>query len=581
LILPADNHPGVTHCLTTTAVPSLTRPPTQHDPLNLWDQPTQIPTHPQPTHTPIPPMDPIQRPLAPPRTRPGGSMALYVPPNGGDIRRRQNREFDFNQALKDNYEVWLPLPKGTPGIGDPLGPQVGCSKEGHSMKDMMAGFGTDPPRHPPVVQFPQKTAFQGDFNLGVHFPGQSPKLVVNTEQDGSLRLNTERDYPITMVIDHLSDHKTTLRLLLVYSKDCEASQPVHPCKNHQDPVHPKHMLVVKGVDGSEWMEDPHPSILVTPSPTHHPHQYSIQLRFLCRNSCITRKDLTLILQLEKDCVVVGRLSMSVKVSACPKRDSGIHHRKPLQQQDLPVKLQQQDPSFTFCGPPIPPEPLQDHPSTHSGPPIPSQLVQDHSSSFSGPPKPQEPVQNHPSTLFEPPILTEPVQNHPSTLSGPSISQEPGQDHYGPPQQTLEHSRRLRSPPGGSRSPKGPTCKRTKTQTKPANPNVNDIGEAGMDEVDAVLRQDEARTDDADAVLREDEARTDDADAVLRQDETMMDDADADLRDAATAGRNAAYLTLMEKTFRKKHPEEHKKVEEEFTRKWNYLHVHHPANPTSN
>nr|XP_053657319.1 LOW QUALITY PROTEIN: uncharacterized protein LOC128706441 [Cherax quadricarinatus] len=300
-------------------------------------------------------MDPIQRPLALPRTRPGGSMALYVPPNGGDIRRRQNREFDFNQALKDNYEVWLPLPKGTPGIGDPLGPQVGCSKEGHSMKDMMAGFGTDPPRHPPVVQFPQKTAFQGDFNLGVHFLGQSPKLVVNTEQDGSLRLK-HRERNILHDGHRPFVPQTTLRLLLVYSKDCEASQPVHPCKNHQDPVHPKHMLVVKGVDGSEWMEDPHPSILVTPSPTHHPHQYSIQLRFLCRNSCITRKDLTLILQLEKDCVVVGRLSMSVKVSACPKRDSGIHHRKPLQQQDLPVKLQQQDPSFTLCGPPIPQNP---------------------------------------------------------------------------------------------------------------------------------------------------------------------------------------------------------------------------------
>ncbi|XP_042231467.1 cellular tumor antigen p53-like [Homarus americanus] len=198
-------------------------------------------------------------------------------------------------------------------------------------------MGQEPPRGPPVAQFPQRNVFNGIYGLHVTFPGQSPKLVVSEEEGGGRRLNTEMGHVITLVVRHTADHTTVMRFLLVFSKDSETSQPVHPCKNHQDLAHPWHMLVVEaGVGPPVWEEEPHPSLVVTPAPSDR-GEYTVQLKFLCRNSCITRKDLTLVCQLERSGVVVGRDCLAVKISACPKRDANIQHRKHPhpQPQELP------------------------------------------------------------------------------------------------------------------------------------------------------------------------------------------------------------------------------------------------------
>ncbi|XP_069193211.1 putative uncharacterized protein DDB_G0271606 isoform X2 [Procambarus clarkii] len=268
----------------------------------------------QSPHVPtLPPTPHPQLPL-PENNRYGGSVAIYVPPN-------ERKDFPLFSTANWSYSG-----KGSLSSGDSIGNLLtnGCNKEADKIDGLIAGM--NPPRSPPVAQFPQRERIVGVYGLGVSFLGQSPKLVVNEDGD-SQHLYTEKNHPITMVVTHTAGQSASLRLLLVFAKDSEASQPVHPCKIHQDPAHPKHMVVVDGgVETVVWGEAPHPSIVVTPPPSHL-QQYSVVIKFLCRNSCLTRRDLSLVVQLEQDGGVVGREALSVKISACPKRDSNPRSRK--------------------------------------------------------------------------------------------------------------------------------------------------------------------------------------------------------------------------------------------------------------
>ncbi|XP_071522388.1 uncharacterized protein [Panulirus ornatus] len=309
----------------------------------------------------------------PPSSRPGGSMALYTPPNRGDPRVKQI----FDLLPPSGISGWQPASEGdmggtAPGCpphprgwtkwdvgetalgtphpggwtqGDVSGTarkeQVSCKMAGETVGQSLTSddcqklweqlMGKQPPQDPPVAHFPQRKPFPGEHNLKVNFPGGSPKLVVWQDEEGVRRLNTEMGHTITAVVSHTASVNASVRFLLVYSKDSETTHPVHPCKNHQKPHQPLHMLEVKAGTAPPSLEErPHPSVIVVPSPSSEGH-YSLQLRFLCRNSCITRKGLTLVCQLELQGHVVGRECFKVKISACPKRDANMNHRRPQDQ----------------------------------------------------------------------------------------------------------------------------------------------------------------------------------------------------------------------------------------------------------
>lgn len=181
---------------------------------------------------------------------------------------------------------------------------------------------------PPVASYPDRRRLEGPFEFQVAIPGTGPKLYVTpsgSDDDGSTKtINTDRDHMITLSLAHTGNPANTChRFLLVYSKDSEACQPVCPCKNHRNESHPKHMLEVKAGERDaivEWFDEPHPSVVVIPAPSAS-GMYTYHITFLCRNSCVTRKDLTLLCQLEIGNKVVGREVFRVKMTASPRRDS--------------------------------------------------------------------------------------------------------------------------------------------------------------------------------------------------------------------------------------------------------------------
>lgn len=188
---------------------------------------------------------------------------------------------------------------------------------------------------PPVKTYPDRNRFSGTFQFQVGIQGTGTKLIVTPsgrDEDSSCRtIYTERGHMVTIWLTHTGSlTKCRHRFLLVFSKDAEASHPVSPCKNDRKEAHPNHMLEVKAGERDasvEWPSDPHPSVVVTP--IAQGQHYTYQLTFLCRNSCVMRKDLTLLIQLEDNNVVVGREVFKVKVSACPRRDSATPHRRPI------------------------------------------------------------------------------------------------------------------------------------------------------------------------------------------------------------------------------------------------------------
>lgn len=184
---------------------------------------------------------------------------------------------------------------------------------------------------PPVVAYPERSRFEGDCQFRVDIPGTGRKLLVRPDEGGEGRwINTEKGHMITLELTHTAESSAAcFRFLLVYSKNAEASTAVVPCGNHRREERPKHMLEVKVGEKEasvEWEDDPHPSVLVTPK-ILAPGKFTCQLAFLCRNSCLTRRDLTLLCQLEVGGRVVGREPFKVKVSACPRRDAGAPFRR--------------------------------------------------------------------------------------------------------------------------------------------------------------------------------------------------------------------------------------------------------------
>ncbi|XP_063591747.1 tumor protein 63-like isoform X2 [Penaeus indicus] len=248
--------------------------------------------------------------LVQPVSRPGGSQALYTPLNFGG-----KRPSDYSEQYAAPFKCTAT---------SPLFPQDTQVPEA--------------PRGPPVAQFPQRNRFEGKYGFRVTFPGNSPRFIVSNIGDRR-HINTEKNNYITVIIRHSADHRASLRFFIVFSRDSDTAQPVLPCKNHQNANHPNHMLEVSAGNGeARWDYNYHPSVVVTPAPAS-PEEYNVQLRFLCRNSCLTRKDLMLICQLERDGVVEGRECLDVKVSACPRRDVP----KPLGNPS-PPKMPREDPS---------------------------------------------------------------------------------------------------------------------------------------------------------------------------------------------------------------------------------------------
>ncbi|XP_068245496.1 cellular tumor antigen p53-like [Palaemon carinicauda] len=252
-----------------------------------------------------------------------GSIALYKPPEGGAPSSIREGMFSSRQ-----HNEWA-VPKSYTENGGSLKNDKGST----DIDELIQGNGREPSSGPPVAQFPQRNSFSGIYGLQVSFPGESPKLVVKEDAVGNRYLFTELDHCITTVVKHSADQSAAMRFIIVFSRDCEATQPVHPCKNHQKAEHPNHMLeVVSGSSMPIWEEYPHPSIVVAPSPSSEGN-YSVQLKFLCRNSCITRKNLTLICQLEREGTVVGRKCLELKISACPRRDAKTTKSKEVPEND--------------------------------------------------------------------------------------------------------------------------------------------------------------------------------------------------------------------------------------------------------
>ncbi|RXG61532.1 hypothetical protein Avbf_16324, partial [Armadillidium vulgare] len=149
-----------------------------------------------------------------------------------------------------------------------------------------------------VTQFPHKERLEG-YNFKVKFPSDSPKLVVSTE--GELRrIHSVNDSLTAIFFNHSAGPKAKIRFLVVFSNEGET-----------------HILEICGIAEASWETHPHPSISVIPCKTNGSlvniksntadteysdgEQFPIycaQMKFLCRNSCLTRKDLTLICQLE-------------------------------------------------------------------------------------------------------------------------------------------------------------------------------------------------------------------------------------------------------------------------------------------
>ncbi|XP_037787954.1 tumor protein 63-like isoform X2 [Penaeus monodon] len=229
--------------------------------------------------------------LVQPVSRPGGSQALFIPHNIGGKRPSDYSE-QYGAPLKCTATSPL-FPQDSPG--------------------------PEAPRGPLVAQFPQRNRFEGNYGFMVTFPGNSPRFIVSNVGDRR-HINTEKNNYITAIIHHSAGHRASLRFFIVFSRDSDTAQPVLPCRNHQNENHPNHMLEVSAGNGeARWDYIYHPSVVVTPAPASR-EEYNVQLRFLCRNSCLTRKDLMLICQLERDGVVEGRECLDVKVSACPRRD---------------------------------------------------------------------------------------------------------------------------------------------------------------------------------------------------------------------------------------------------------------------
>ncbi|XP_042876693.1 uncharacterized protein LOC122256222 [Penaeus japonicus] len=248
--------------------------------------------------------------LAQSAPRPGGSRAIYIPDRTGGPRAGScSEQWRVPQVMNAT---------------SPIFPQVCGKVDGDFVglfDHVIRGDEPEQPQGPPVAQFPQRNSLPGRYDLKVDFPRDSPKFIVREIEGGRRRIYTLMDNNNTVIIRHSADSRASLRFLIVFSHDSEATQPVLPCKNHQNEHHPHHMLeVFSGHGDSKWEFEYHPSIVVTPAPTAQ-GEYNVQLKFLCRNSCLTRKDLVLICQLERDGQVLGRECLDVKVSACPRRDA--------------------------------------------------------------------------------------------------------------------------------------------------------------------------------------------------------------------------------------------------------------------
>ncbi|XP_076045261.1 uncharacterized protein LOC143027695 isoform X1 [Oratosquilla oratoria] len=196
--------------------------------------------------------------------------------------------------------------------------QVASTSQGDTVFEDTPGLAI-----PPIREIPDTTGFKGDFEFKVSFPENSSKLIVQEGENGIRKLYTTDGEAVTTCIKHAAGRATTLRIFICYKDATLMAKPVHPCKVNRKDAHPYHMMDIVCSNEVRWFDQPHPSIVIPIGlqPSNSQGDYKLQLKFLCRNSCIKRKGLYLIFQLEERNHTIGRETLELKVSACPKRDS--------------------------------------------------------------------------------------------------------------------------------------------------------------------------------------------------------------------------------------------------------------------
>ncbi|XP_042146790.1 tumor protein p73 isoform X1 [Ixodes scapularis] len=205
------------------------------------------------------------------------------------------------------------------------------------------------PAVPPIVELPQPvggrhcpvtTAYEGDYGFYVDCPQQQrstkgagytydeslKKLFVKLDMACPFRVHLKREPPIG----------TTVRVMAVFSQPNDAMKPVKRCIRHMDLTDatnqshpfPSHIIRCESLHAA-YKEDPstgHLSVVMDyTSPEAGTTCSTIHLRFMCLNSCtggdgMNRRPIKAVFTLEHGDVVLGRLSMDVKVCACPTRD---------------------------------------------------------------------------------------------------------------------------------------------------------------------------------------------------------------------------------------------------------------------
>ncbi|CAL4162826.1 unnamed protein product, partial [Meganyctiphanes norvegica] len=189
------------------------------------------------------------------------------------------------------------------------------------------GYGT-------VQQYPKKDNLRGNYCFQLIFPDDSTKLVVTQINAVSAFPETSSDSLNTIFCPKGSQLTDKISYYLGMSYRPKNIAPNRDIDSKDWNSFSEHLLTVSGSGESKYEEVHHPSVVLKPTSTGEIVngnasclKYCVQIEFLCRNSCLTRKDLTLICQLEENGVVYGRECLEIKVSACPRRDAKAKDKK--------------------------------------------------------------------------------------------------------------------------------------------------------------------------------------------------------------------------------------------------------------
>lgn len=210
------------------------------------------------------------------------------------------------------------------------------------------------PQSPPLGPFPGETpqptssalcpitkAFEGEYGFYVDCPKQqkTTKGASYTYDDSRRKLfvNLDRACPFHLHVKRRPPIGTTLRVTAVFSDPNDTMKVVKRCIRHIDPTDPTNQpgphalshVIRCDSPYAVYMEDPstgrHSVVMDYVSPEAGMTYRTIHLRFMCLNSCtggdgMNRRPIKAVFTLEHGGQVLGRLSMDVRVCACPTRD---------------------------------------------------------------------------------------------------------------------------------------------------------------------------------------------------------------------------------------------------------------------